>query len=114
MPAEITPLRCEDGALLVLDQRRLPAEEAWVRCDTVEKVADCIRTLAVRGAPAIGLAGAYPSRGVPRVEIALASDASAWPPPPISGKHRCPFSSYRPFVAFSSSLAVSRCFCAIG
>jgi methylthioribose-1-phosphate isomerase len=45
--------------LLVLDQRLLPDEEAWVRCDTAERVADCIRTLAVRGAPAIGLAAAY-------------------------------------------------------
>ena len=59
MTAEITPLRWEDGTLLVLDQRRLPAEESWVRCASVGQVADCIRTLAVRGAPAIGLAGAY-------------------------------------------------------
>lgn len=53
------PLRFEDGALQVLDQRLLPAEERWLRCDSVEQVADCIRTLAVRGAPAIGLAAAY-------------------------------------------------------
>jgi methylthioribose-1-phosphate isomerase len=52
-------LRWEDDALLVLDQRRLPVEEDWIRCETPEQVADCIRTLAVRGAPAIGLAGAY-------------------------------------------------------
>jgi len=57
--SEITPLRWEDGALLVLDQRRLPTEETWVRCESVASVAECIRTLAVRGAPAIGLAGAY-------------------------------------------------------
>jgi methylthioribose-1-phosphate isomerase len=56
---EAAPLRWDDGALLVLDQRRLPAEEIWVRCRTAEEVADCIRTMAVRGAPAIGLAGAY-------------------------------------------------------
>ena len=43
----------------MLDQRRLPAEETWVRCETPAQVADCIRTLAVRGAPAIGLAAAY-------------------------------------------------------
>ena len=54
----VEPLRFEDGALLVLDQRALPAEERWIRCETVEQVADCIRTLAVRGAPAIGLAAA--------------------------------------------------------
>ena len=43
----------------MLDQRALPDEERWIRCETVEQVADCIRTLAVRGAPAIGLAAAY-------------------------------------------------------
>jgi methylthioribose-1-phosphate isomerase len=58
-PASIEPLRFEDGALLVLDQRLLPAQESWVRCETPAEVADCIRTLAVRGAPAIGIAAAY-------------------------------------------------------
>ena len=53
------PLRWADGALMVLDQRRLPHDEVWVRCQTAEQVAECIRTLAVRGAPAIGLAAAY-------------------------------------------------------
>jgi methylthioribose-1-phosphate isomerase len=47
---EAAPLRWEDGALLVLDQRRLPAEEAWVRCRTAAEVAECIRSMAVRGA----------------------------------------------------------------
>ena len=61
-----SPLRWDDGVLLVLDQRALPAEETWVRCETPEQVAECIRTLAVRGAPAIGLAAAY--------GIALAGD----------------------------------------
>ncbi len=57
--ASVEPLRFEDGALVVLDQRALPDEERWIRCETVEQVAECIRTLAVRGAPAIGLAAAY-------------------------------------------------------
>jgi methylthioribose-1-phosphate isomerase len=52
------PLRFEDGALLVLDQRALPAEERWLRCETSAEVADCIRSMAVRGAPAIGIAAA--------------------------------------------------------
>jgi methylthioribose-1-phosphate isomerase len=65
----VEPLRFEDGALAVLDQRALPAEERWIRCETVEQVADCIRTLAVRGAPAIGLAAAY--------GMALADDRAA-------------------------------------
>ena len=66
MAEEATPLRWDDGALLVLDQRRLPAEETWVRCGGPEDVAECIRSMAVRGAPAIGIAAAY--------GIALADD----------------------------------------
>jgi methylthioribose-1-phosphate isomerase len=53
------PLRFEDGALLILDQRALPGEERWIRCERAEQVAECIRSLAVRGAPAIGIAAAY-------------------------------------------------------
>jgi methylthioribose-1-phosphate isomerase len=55
----ISPLRFENGVLLILDQRLLPAEERWLRCRRPEEVAEAIRTLAVRGAPAIGLAAAY-------------------------------------------------------
>jgi methylthioribose-1-phosphate isomerase len=55
----VRPLRFDDGVLLVLDQRRLPGEESWLRCERPEQVAEAIRTLAVRGAPAIGLAAAY-------------------------------------------------------
>jgi methylthioribose-1-phosphate isomerase len=58
-PETIAPLRFEDGALLVLDQRALPGEERWVRCESPAEVADCISTLAVRGGPAIGIAAAY-------------------------------------------------------
>ena len=53
------PLRFQDGHLLVLDQRALPDEERWLRCDSPAEVADCISTMAVRGAPAIGIAAAY-------------------------------------------------------
>jgi methylthioribose-1-phosphate isomerase len=65
----VEPFRFEDGALLILDQRALPADERWIRCESVEQVADCIRTLAVRGAPAIGIAAAY--------AMALADDRRA-------------------------------------
>ncbi|MEA2363734.1 MAG: methylthioribose-phosphate isomerase [Thermoleophilaceae bacterium] len=58
-PGTVQPLRFEDGALLVLDQRALPGTERWVRCESPADVADCISTLAVRGAPAIGIAAAY-------------------------------------------------------
>jgi methylthioribose-1-phosphate isomerase len=56
---EVTPLRWEDEELLVLDQRRLPDAEDWVHCRSAEDVAECIRSMAVRGAPAIGIAAAY-------------------------------------------------------
>jgi methylthioribose-1-phosphate isomerase len=42
-----------------LDQRRLPDEEVELRCRSAAEVAEAIRTLAVRGAPAIGVAAAY-------------------------------------------------------
>jgi methylthioribose-1-phosphate isomerase len=54
-----SPLRFSGGALELLDQTRLPAEEVWLRCEEPEQVADAIRRLAVRGAPAIGVAAAY-------------------------------------------------------
>ena len=43
----------------MLDQTALPAEERWIDCASAVDVADAIRRLAVRGAPAIGLAAAY-------------------------------------------------------
>ena len=52
-------LRLEAGAVVLLDQRRLPDEEVELRCETAAEVAEAIRTLAVRGAPAIGIAAAY-------------------------------------------------------
>jgi methylthioribose-1-phosphate isomerase len=54
-----SPLRFSGGVLELLDQTRLPAEEVWLRCEEPEQVADAIRRLAVRGAPAIGVAAAY-------------------------------------------------------
>jgi methylthioribose-1-phosphate isomerase len=52
-------LRLEDDAVVFLDQRRLPLEEVDVRCATAAAVAEAIRTMVVRGAPAIGVAAAY-------------------------------------------------------
>jgi methylthioribose-1-phosphate isomerase len=49
-----------DGdALGLLDQRLLPAQTVVIRCTTVEDVAQAIRTMVVRGAPAIGCSAAY-------------------------------------------------------
>jgi methylthioribose-1-phosphate isomerase len=52
-------VRLEPGAVVLLDQRRLPDEEVELRCGSAAEVADAIRTMAVRGAPAIGVAAAY-------------------------------------------------------
>src|SRR4051794_3025377 len=52
-------LRLEEDAVVLLDQRRLPLEEVDVRCATAAEVAEAIRTMVVRGAPAIGVAAAY-------------------------------------------------------
>jgi methylthioribose-1-phosphate isomerase len=52
-------MRWEDGVLLLLDQTKLPEETEYLRCSRPEEVATAIRRLAVRGAPAIGIAAAY-------------------------------------------------------
>ncbi len=55
----IQPGRWLDGALKLLDQTLLPQREVWHSLSRWEDVADAIRRLAVRGAPAIGIAAAY-------------------------------------------------------
>ena len=52
-------MRLEEDAVVLLDQRRLPDEEVELRCASAAAVADAIRTMAIRGAPAIGVAAAY-------------------------------------------------------
>jgi methylthioribose-1-phosphate isomerase len=55
-------VRLEEGPpprVVVLDQRRLPEEVVELECTTVPELVEAIRTLAVRGAPAIGVAAAY-------------------------------------------------------
>jgi methylthioribose-1-phosphate isomerase len=48
-----------NGFLELIDQRKLPGELVKLRCRSVEEVWDAIKTLAVRGAPAIGVAAGY-------------------------------------------------------
>jgi len=59
MPLDFQTVRWEDGAVVLLDQTRLPDEETYLRCETVDDLIAAIRRLSVRGAPAIGVAGAY-------------------------------------------------------
>jgi len=61
-----------DGASCrLLDQRALPAAERYLNCETSDAVIDAIRTLAVRGAPAIGVAGAYAACLAARESLAV-------------------------------------------
>jgi len=53
------PIEYKDGVCRMIDQRRLPTEEIWINYSDYQDVADAIRTMVVRGAPAIGVAAAF-------------------------------------------------------
>jgi methylthioribose-1-phosphate isomerase len=55
----ITPMKWGGDRLLMLDQRLLPTREEWLQLKSSTEVAHAIRDMAVRGAPAIGVAAAY-------------------------------------------------------
>jgi len=52
-------VRLDGDAVVLLDQRRLPDTEEELRCATTPELVEAIRALAIRGAPAIGIAAAY-------------------------------------------------------
>jgi len=81
----------------LLDQRLLPAREEWLSLATSAEVAEAIRTLAVRGAPAIGVAAAY----------ALAADARRGADPATLGRNAESLSRARP-TAVNLAWAVRR------
>ena len=58
-PDTIRPIRFDDGRLHLLDQRLLPAESRENTYDDPQAVAEAIRDMVVRGAPAIGIAAAF-------------------------------------------------------
>src|SRR6202051_5224655 len=49
----------EGDVVVMIDQRKLPAQEVYVRCKTAAEVARAIKTMVIRGAPAIGVAAAW-------------------------------------------------------
>jgi methylthioribose-1-phosphate isomerase len=55
----IIPVKWSDEGVLMLDQRLLPTEEKWLTLRSFKEVADGIRDMVVRGAPAIGVSAAY-------------------------------------------------------
>ncbi|HLB92940.1 MAG TPA: hypothetical protein VJK27_11395, partial [Terriglobales bacterium] len=54
----IQTLEWTDRGVVFIDQTKLPTEEVYVTCTTHQQVADVIRNMVVRGAPAIGVAAA--------------------------------------------------------
>jgi methylthioribose-1-phosphate isomerase len=58
-PADIVRYEEDGPKVVLLDQRRLPDEEVELECRTVAELVTAIRELAIRGAPAIGVAAAY-------------------------------------------------------
>lgn len=71
---KVTAIAWRDGALHLLDQRVLPHEETWHRYDNAAAVADAIRQMVVRGAPAIGISAAYGVVLGARVRLAEGGD----------------------------------------
>lgn len=55
----IQAIEWRDDALHLLDQRLLPGQVSWLTCQASGQVAEAIRSMVVRGAPAIGIAAAY-------------------------------------------------------
>lgn len=54
----VPTLYWQDDAVMILDQRKLPQKTVFIPCRDMNRVIYCIKTLAVRGAPAIGVAAA--------------------------------------------------------
>ncbi len=59
MNSGVCALRWRGDALELLDQRWLPEQQTWLRCTCAAEVAEAIRDMVVRGAPAIGIAAAF-------------------------------------------------------
>ena len=72
----VRPVRWTPPALRLLDQRRLPDSVEYVDCFSAHQVADAIRDMVVRGAPAIGIAAAYGV--VLAVRDALGRERARW------------------------------------
>ena len=59
MSSAVEPIRWKGDRLELLDQRLLPGKAVYVTCRTAAEVAQAIRDMVVRGAPAIGCAAAF-------------------------------------------------------
>ncbi len=59
LPFPFPTVAYRDRAVVLLDQRALPEAVRWRRCETIAELCEGIRTLTVRGAPAIGVAAGW-------------------------------------------------------
>ena len=71
---KVTAIAWREGALHLLDQRLLPFTQTWLAYDSAAAVADAIRLMVVRGAPAIGIAAAYAVVLAVRARVAAGGD----------------------------------------
>ncbi len=74
-PKDQLTVEYQDGAVRMIDQRRLPGEFVVLELRDYREVAEAIRTMAVRGAPAIGVAAALGLALAAREAAAVASDS---------------------------------------
>jgi methylthioribose-1-phosphate isomerase len=74
---EVEPIRWSQEGVVVLDQRRLPGEVVYYTYTDYVGVADAIREMVIRGAPAIGLAAVMFSRGLARRPSTSSGPSSA-------------------------------------
>ena len=75
---KFSTLSYSDGVVWMLDQTKLPQEEIQVEHRTVEEVADSIRDMIVRGAPAIGIAAGYGMLLAARAWSSSRGDFGSW------------------------------------
>ena len=74
---KVTAIAWREGALHLLDQRLLPFTQTWLAYDSAAAVAEAIRLMVVRGAPAIGIAAAYAVVLAVRARVAAGGDWQA-------------------------------------
>lgn len=55
----VPTIRWEDGRVIIIDQTRLPLEEVYIPIENIHQMWEAIKKLRIRGAPAIGIAGAF-------------------------------------------------------
>ncbi len=56
--SKFSTIEWKDGSVVMIDQRKLPTEETYIKCNSSAQVAKAIKEMVIRGAPAIGVAAA--------------------------------------------------------